>query len=211
MLPLSINMGIEEFLPNDQTLINKIKKLILFVVVFLIFSFIFDSVIVGGIITMIFVIFYPYISKKLSQSSAAGNSFTKFLSSFFPSDNPQSNQSFYERSYGHGSVSIKNGSGRNARVYLTPSGTKEVVKEIFISAGSEGDLVGIGDGSYTLFFAFFDENRKVVARQRFDNTLNFTSSPSGRGIQYSTYKVTLHPVAGGNARTFSVDESDFPR
>jgi hypothetical protein len=84
------------------------------------------------------------------------------------------------------------------------------VKQVSISAGNRGVLSGIGDGSYNLFFAFFDEYQQIIARQRFETTLNFYTSPTERGIQYEKYNVTLTPVAGGNARTTTVPERDFP-
>ena len=92
------------------------------------------------------------------------------------------------------------------------SGAKRM--SIYIGRKATSTIKGIPDGKFDVYFASgssWDGKRNTFSRNcgftRFDDKMKFTSG----GGQYTTYRITLNAVAGGNASTKSIDPDDFPK
>lgn len=113
---------------------------------------------------------------------------------------------------GRGELLIQNGTDADALVILAGMNDR-AVKTAYVRASRSFNITGIRDGTYRLYYSkgeAFDRATKRYTRnatyQRFDTTIEFTSTPT----QYSTWEVTLYGVVGGNVGTESVDPSNFP-
>ena len=78
-------------------------------------------------------------------------------------------------------------------------------------------MTGVNDGTYNIFFtggADWDAGARAFTRdcafQQFEDRLAFRTERTSTQIRWSTWKITLQPVAGGTARTSEVDPEDFP-
>jgi hypothetical protein len=114
---------------------------------------------------------------------------------------------------GKGVLKIENGTESDGVVILTHNDDQPVVA-IYVRSTSTAQLNGVPDGVYYVYFTTgtgWDEVNKTFIEtstyQRFDDTLDFTSSSS----QYSIWTLTLQPVTGGTASTSSIDPANFPR
>jgi hypothetical protein len=112
---------------------------------------------------------------------------------------------------GLGELTISNGNPREGVVKLV-AGAKRM--SIYIGRKATATITGIPDGTFEVYFASgvsWDGKRNTFSRNcgftRFDDKMKFTS---GSG-QYTTYRITLNAIAGGNASTRTIDPDDFPR
>ena len=85
------------------------------------------------------------------------------------------------------------------------------VMAAYIRAGDSFTMNDIPDGTYYLYFSTgSDWNGKAFLTaptyEKFEDALEFTTGFT----TYTTYRVTLQPIPGGNAATEGVNESDFP-
>jgi hypothetical protein len=124
---------------------------------------------------------------------------------------------FSDTSDGLGTLSISNGSGSDAVVKLITNGGSKVY-EVYIQVGDNYTIRHISDGVYRLAFEFgsnWDTTQKTFLVDRsaesFDDTFNFETSDLTSSIQYTTFNVTLNPVADGNATTSTLDPSEFDK
>ena len=116
------------------------------------------------------------------------------------------------RQGGKGQLHINNGTTDDAFAVLTSSkGTP--VASAYIRARESVSMRSIREGDYFLYFSTgkrWDEAQgqfsKPVSYQRFEKPMSFTTTLRG----YTVWKVTLHQVVGGNARTTGVDPDEFP-
>jgi hypothetical protein len=112
---------------------------------------------------------------------------------------------------GSGELTISNGNAREGVVKLV-GGDKRM--SIYIGRKATATVKGIPDGNFDVYFASgvsWDGKRNTFSRNcgftRFDDKMKFTTS----GGQYTTYRITLNAIAGGNASTRSIDPDAFPR
>lgn len=110
---------------------------------------------------------------------------------------------------GNGELTVENGTSRDGVVILTLSNNP--VLAIYIRSGDSFTMRGIQDGTYHVYFSTgSDWNGKAFTTaptyEKFEDALEFITGST----TYTTYSLTLQPVAGGNAATDSVDENEFP-
>lgn len=104
--------------------------------------------------------------------------------------------------------------GVDAVAVLTPQGSTIPSQAAYIRDGDTFTMQSIRDGGFNLYFIHgmnWDPDAKIFTqnprRSRFTETLDFVTT----NTQYTTFRVTLYGVAGGNARTQSVSEQNFPQ
>lgn len=112
---------------------------------------------------------------------------------------------------GLGELTVENGTDADGVAILTQTG--RTAMSAYIRSGTLLKLTGIGDGTYELYFSTGrewdgDELRftEGASHQRFEDPLSFTTSATS----FTTWKVTLHQVAGGNAAAEDVNPGQFP-
>lgn len=113
---------------------------------------------------------------------------------------------------GMGILTVDNGLDTDGIVVLT-RGSKTVLVAFYLQSKDKFTLNGIPDGEYQIFFStgkdwdWVDGTFTTTQQaQKFDDPLTFVTSYS----TYTTYSLTLHPVAGGTARTIDIDPASFP-
>lgn len=116
---------------------------------------------------------------------------------------------------GRGELTIDNGGDQDAVVSLAMN--KNPSFSVYVRNGSKYTVKGIRDGTYETFFTTgvdWDPQNRTFTRdrtfQRFDDTLNFTTTKTATEIRWSTWTITLHSVIGGTANTSEVNPNDFP-
>lgn len=112
---------------------------------------------------------------------------------------------------GLGRLTIKNGLSRDGVVTLVRGRTKAI--SVYIRARKSVTVRNIKDGRYRVFFTTgyrFSVSKGRFTRgatyQRFNGSLLFRTTST----QFSTWRLTLHAVPGGNAGTSSINPKDFP-
>ena len=111
---------------------------------------------------------------------------------------------------GDGELKISNGTSYDAEAKLIRDGTS--VLTVYIKAGDDYTMENISDGTYWLAFAQGTDwnnttlkfNRNAQASS-FDDTFDFVTTDT----QYTSFEVTLNPVAGGTAQSSDVDPTQF--
>ncbi len=129
-------------------------------------------------------------------------------------------------SVGRGELHIKNGTESDAVVKMVSTYNKNSIFSVYIKAKSAFSIQDISDGNYVLYFHLgndWNTESKVFRVNphyaKFDDSFSYTTSVTqsdeGRYISthtaYSTYTITLNPVVAGNARTSSIDKSEFEK
>ncbi|MFF4649160.1 hypothetical protein [Streptomyces sp. NPDC001380] len=116
---------------------------------------------------------------------------------------------------GRGSLTIENGGGRDAVVSLARGG--RTVHSVYVRRGSTFKVRGVRDGTYAVYFTSgrdWDGSARRFTRDcgfsRFDDTMRFATVTTATQIRWTTWRLTLQPVAGGNARTTGLDARSFP-
>ena len=117
---------------------------------------------------------------------------------------------------GRGELTIDNGGASDAVLTLAVHGHSRV--SVFIRHGAKAKIPGINDGRYDIYYASgadWDATSHMFARScafsRFDDPLQFRTTESGGFIQYSSWDISLEPVAGGTAATRKVNPRTYPR
>ena len=85
------------------------------------------------------------------------------------------------------------------------------IASAYIRDGDNVKITGIPDGTYYIFFSAGNgwDGSSFTERatyQRFEESFPFSTS----GLNYSVWRVTLHPVADGNATAEEIDSGQFP-
>jgi hypothetical protein len=113
---------------------------------------------------------------------------------------------------GRGELTIDNGSNFDALVKLVSPQRKYTFISVYIHAGRSATVTNIRPNSYKLIFALgegWDESRNAMVRiastAAFEKLLTFVRSQD----HYTSFKVTLHPVVGGNTQTAAISKEDF--
>lgn len=121
---------------------------------------------------------------------------------------------------GPGKLEIKNGTDLDAVAKLVNIDYKKSIYTVYIKANSNYRISKISDGEYELFFAhgrdWDKETKKFLVNNscsKFEDKFNFTTEKEyqsdGIHTRYHTFKITLHPVIGGSAKTDTVSENEF--
>jgi hypothetical protein len=127
-----------------------------------------------------------------------------------------SNSVLVSQTMNGGALSVSNGTGRDAYVKLIEPNSRTLMAAFFVKANSSFMQEQIPDGTYKVLFVLgngwnaqtqaFTKNKSFA---KFDKLLNFTTTQVSGGIQYKVFKITLHPVTGGKARTSGVSQKEF--
>lgn len=115
---------------------------------------------------------------------------------------------------GYGRLTVENGTSQDAAVRLKTNG--ETMRFVYVKAGHTISIRGVAPGVYDLLFAngvdwdvITQRFKRDKSYAKFEEPLDFREEETQTGIRYSTFRVTLHPVPSGNARTSSINESEF--
>lgn len=116
---------------------------------------------------------------------------------------------------GRGTMTIDNNGSEDTLVTLA-RGHKPAIS-VYVREHKKFTVTGVNDGRYTTFFTSgtaWDPQAKAFGRQcsfqRFDDPMGFHTTRTATQIRWSTWKITLHKVVGGNAQTSEVDPDEFP-
>ena len=116
---------------------------------------------------------------------------------------------------GRGELTIDNGAGQDAVITLAVG--KRPTFAVYVRKGAKHTVTGIQDGTYHVFFTSgtdWDRKTRAFSRNcsfdRFDESMEFATTQTATQTEWSTWTITLQPVAGGNAPTSEVDPDDFP-
>jgi hypothetical protein len=117
-----------------------------------------------------------------------------------------------------GSLTVSNGTGKDAFVKLVEPNSRTLVAAFFVKSGSSSTQQQIPDGTYKVLFVLgngWNPNTQSFAKgksfAKFDKSLNFMTMQVIGGVQYRAFKITLHPVRSGNATKSGVSEQEFNR
>jgi hypothetical protein len=116
---------------------------------------------------------------------------------------------------GNGQLTVQNGSTTDAVITLAVGNHARF--SVFIRHGATYKVPSINDGTYAVYYASgadWDSTSGTFAREcaftKFDKGLAFTTRSVSGGIEYSTWSISLQPVAGGTATTSKVDPRKYP-
>jgi hypothetical protein len=116
---------------------------------------------------------------------------------------------------GRGELTVDNGGGRDAVITLAVG--KRPAFAVYVRKGAKHTVTGIRDGTYQVFFTSgtdWDRKTRAFGRDcsfdRFDASMKFETTQTATQTEWSTWSITLQPVAGGNAPSSEVDPDDFP-
>ena len=112
-----------------------------------------------------------------------------------------------------GELTVVNGTPMDSVVILVRDNVPQM--SAYIRSNDTLEVGGISDGRYQIYFSTGNEwNGKEftvnAVYQKFRDMLSFTTQVTDDLITYATWKITLHPVAGGTAATDRVGRNDFP-
>jgi hypothetical protein len=116
---------------------------------------------------------------------------------------------------GRSSLEIDNGAPRDAVVTAVRGGSKAFT--VYVRRKAKFKVRGVRDGNYKIYFTHgvdWDGKTKAFTREcsfeRFQSTVKFKTTFTATQIRWHDWRITLHAISGGNARTSSVDPDDFP-
>ncbi|MEV1178933.1 hypothetical protein [Nonomuraea sp. NPDC049784] len=127
------------------------------------------------------------------------------------------NGSFIRRSTfnGRSSLEIDNGGSRDAVVTVVKGGSKAF--SVYVRKNSKFKVKGVRDGTYKVYFTHgvdWDGKSKSFTREcsfeKFEKSVKFKTTFTATQIRWHDWRITLHAISGGNARTAPVDPDDFP-
>ncbi|HEX4817004.1 MAG TPA: hypothetical protein VFV66_30045 [Nonomuraea sp.] len=128
-----------------------------------------------------------------------------------------SNGSFIRRGTlnGRSSLEIDNGAPRDAVVTVVRGGSKAF--SVYVRKKTKYKVRGVRDGNYKIFFTHgvdWDGKSRAFTREcsfeRFQRSVTFKTTFTATQIRWHDWRITLHAISGGNARTAPVDPDDFP-
>ncbi|MER7584528.1 hypothetical protein [Kitasatospora sp. NPDC097691] len=112
---------------------------------------------------------------------------------------------------GEGEFKVDNGGTTDAVVSLALNG--KAVHSLFVAKGQKAGIKGVADGTYEVYVADgtdWDAEAKGFTLNcqftKFQDTFAFET-----GRTATSWKITLQPVADGNAETSDVDPNTFPQ
>ncbi|MGI5291804.1 hypothetical protein ACQEVF_52025 [Nonomuraea polychroma] len=116
---------------------------------------------------------------------------------------------------GRSSLEIDNGAPRDAVITVVRGGSKAF--SVYVRKKAKFKVRGVRDGNYKIFFTQgvdWDGKNKAFTREcsfeRFQKSVTFKTTFTATQIRWHDWRITLHAISGGNARTAPVDPDDFP-
>ncbi|MEU6716653.1 hypothetical protein ABZ897_34750 [Nonomuraea sp. NPDC046802] len=116
---------------------------------------------------------------------------------------------------GRGSLEVNNGSSRDAVITVVKGGSKAF--SIYVRKKAKFKVRGVRDGTYRIYFTHgvdWDGKNRAFTREcsfaRFQKSVKFKTTFTATQIRWHDWRITLHAISGGNARTSPVDPDDFP-
>ena len=121
---------------------------------------------------------------------------------------------------GLGKLTIANGTSRDAVAKLV-TGTEDpktwqTQRFVYVKANDTVVMAGIPVGTYRLAFMSgvdWDADARKFLREvsasQFEETFEFKEEQTERGTRFSTWEVSLNPVAGGTGKTSTLPEGAF--
>jgi hypothetical protein len=116
---------------------------------------------------------------------------------------------------GRSSLQIDNGATRDAVITVVKGKSKAF--SVYVRKKSKFKVRGVRDGSYKIYFMHgvdWDGKSKTFSREcsyeRFQKSVKFKTTFTSTQILWHDWRVTLHAIRGGNARTSDVDPDQFP-
>ncbi|MEV4566756.1 hypothetical protein AB0K12_23560 [Nonomuraea sp. NPDC049419] len=116
---------------------------------------------------------------------------------------------------GRSSLEIDNGGSLDAVVTALRGGSK--VFSVYVRRKATFKVKGVRDGNYKIYFTHgtdWDGTSGAFTRdcsfERFEKTVKFKTTYTATQILWHDWRLTLHTISGGNARTAPVDPEDFP-
>jgi hypothetical protein len=116
---------------------------------------------------------------------------------------------------GRGTLTIHNGGTHDAVVTLVRGKSKVI--SVYVRKKGKFTVSGVRDGKYRIYFttgADWDRKAKSFTRScsfsQFDDPLGFKTTYTSTHVRWQTWRITLHRITGGNARTRNVDPDKFP-
>ncbi|MCK2218877.1 hypothetical protein MF672_034545 [Actinomadura sp. ATCC 31491] len=116
---------------------------------------------------------------------------------------------------GRSSLEIDNGATRDAVVTVMRGGSKAF--SVYVRRKATYKVKGVRDGTYKIYFTHgvdWDGKSKAFTREcsfeRFQKSVTFKTTVTATQIRWHDWRVTLHAISGGNARTSDVDPDSFP-
>lgn len=116
---------------------------------------------------------------------------------------------------GRSSLEVDNGGTRDAVVTAVRGGGKTF--SVYVRKKAKFKVRGVPDGTYKIYFTHgvdWDGKSRSFSRQcsfeRFQKSVKFKTTVTATQILWHDWRVTLHAISGGNARTAPVNPDDFP-
>ncbi len=116
---------------------------------------------------------------------------------------------------GRSSLQIHNGTRRDAVVNVMRGKSKVI--SVYVRKKSKFKIPGMRDGTYRIYFTHgvdWDGKSRAFTRDcsfsRFQKSVKFKTTYTSTQILWHDWRITLHSISGGNARTSQVDPDDFP-
>ncbi|MCA2179020.1 hypothetical protein LDL08_22780 [Nonomuraea glycinis] len=116
---------------------------------------------------------------------------------------------------GRSFLQIHNGGSRDAVINVMRGKSK--VLSVYVRRKAKFKINNVSDGTYRVYFTHgVDWDRKGGAFnrecsfQRFQKSVKFKTTITATQIRWTDWRITLHAITGGNARTSPVDPDDFP-
>ena len=138
---------------------------------------------------------------------------------FLPASSPEANRRLANGALikgakgGEGKLQVTNGGSTDAVVTLVKVKATAATLKIYVRGNATANATRIPDGSYDILISFgddWDPALRLFTRscsfEKFDTTTDYRTTAS----TYSNYRITLTPVAGGNASTSEVDPGSIP-
>lgn len=121
---------------------------------------------------------------------------------------------------GRSRLTLVNGTDRDAVVKLCGPGAigplrRRLYRYVYVANHDSTTLQGIAPGAYDVLFSLgqgWDPNAKRFRERtcsRFDQPIRFEERVTQTELRYSTQRLTLHRVAGGNVRTQEIPDEEF--
>ncbi|MEV0588319.1 hypothetical protein [Nonomuraea sp. NPDC050310] len=116
---------------------------------------------------------------------------------------------------GRSSLQIHNGASRDAVVTLMRGDSRAF--SIYVRRKAKFKVRGVRDGTYRIFFTHgvdWDSKARAFTRdcsfERFQDKVRFKTTYTSTRILWHDWRITLHAISGGTAKTSTVDPGDFP-
>lgn len=118
---------------------------------------------------------------------------------------------------GRSTLTVENGTSSDALVKLVEDGDlRRLNSAFYVRSGERWVAEGIAPGTYILMFALgqgFDQNTGGFSGStryfEFVRRIEFREVEGPEGVTYGTFRVTLHRVPGGTARTVQISRERF--